>query len=117
MNTINVRGTQVEVAKDGSLFNIRQRQILAGLIGVTQQLAQHNAEDHTVLAALTDLGLHELIESVAMESPAMIFDYIYENTYRLVLQWVHPDDRHTIMHAFDKALGQVLLDREELKAL
>lgn len=110
MITTNVKGMQLGGATDSSLFTIRQRQILAGLIGVTQQLAEHQAEDHTVLEALTDLGLHDLIESVAIEKPAAMFEYIYDNTHRLVVQWVHPDHHYSVMHAFGKALGEALQD-------
>lgn len=52
MSTTNVKGMQLGGATDSSLFTIQQRQILAGLIGVTQQLAEHRAEERTFGKAL-----------------------------------------------------------------
>lgn len=91
-----------------SSFNVLQRQLSAGLIGVAHELAKHNADEQTMYSALMDLGLKDLLSSIDAESLDDKVFHVLVNLDELLTEWVPHHELPVVKHALVSAIKKAI---------
>ncbi|HSG61802.1 MAG TPA: hypothetical protein VLA24_10265 [Pseudomonadales bacterium] len=89
-------------------FNLSERQLSAGLIGVAHELSRHNADEHTIFNALLDLGLNDLISSANGQTIEEKITHVTLNLGELVEIWVPHHERPLVRHSLLGAVRQLM---------